>query len=429
MKDASQTKALVVDNGQFVSIARKLGEQIEKCFYWSPADRSLPLIQEAMIGDGFDDIERVKSIWDVVDDVDFFVFPDIGHCGLQKYLIGLGKPVWGARDGDSLESNRGKFLKALESMGMEVPPHEIIKGLTNLRLFLDDKEDKYIKISKWRGNFETFHWIDREQTQSELDNLAVEFGPAKEHVTFYVFDPIDTDIEDGCDTYCIDGEYPSLVLHGMEAKDKAYLGTMCKFDELPEQVRLVNEQFAPALKAFGYRGAFSTEVRILKDKFYFIDCTARFPSPPHQLETELWGNFAEILWQGANGVCIDPDPTAKFGAQALLTVSRNDKEWTAVKVPGSIKNSVKCGFCCEIDGLLCFPPNPLEHMAGYLVATGDTIEEAVNSLREKAEELPDGLKCEPESLASLLKQVASAEEKGMEFTSQKVPEPSIVLDD
>lgn len=428
--NAKEAICLVVDNGQFIPVARRLGEQVEKCYYWSPADRSLPVIQEAMMGDGFDEIERIESIWDVMEEVDFFVFPDIGHASLQKYLVSLGKPVWGARGGDVLETNRGLFLKTLKDVGLEVPDHSIIKGLTNLRLFLRDKEDKYIKISKWRGNFETFHWVDWGSTESELDNLAVEFGPAKEMITFYVFDPIETDIEDGCDTYCIDGRYPSLVLKGMECKDKSYLGTMMKYDEMPEQLIEVNQKFATAMRQYDYRGFFSTEVRILDDKFYFIDPTCRAPSPPHQLQAAMWDNYAEILWQGANGNCIDPEPNSKFGVQALLSVSRNEKEWAAVKIPDSIKDSVKCGFCCEIDGRLCFPPSPLESMAGYLTATGDTIEEAIASLQEKAKELPASMKCEDKSLAELLKQAQSAEDKGMTFTKeQDIPEPSIVLDD
>ena len=780
MKEVKDLIVCCVDNGQFIPVARRLGEQVEKCYYWSPADRSLPVIQEAMLGDGFDEIERVESIWDVVEETDLFVFPDIGHASLQKYLVSLGKPVWGARGGDVLESNRGLFLKTLESVGLEVPDHDVVKGLTNLRLFLKDKEDKYIKISKWRGNFETFHWVDWGSTESELDNLAVEFGPAKEMITFYVFDPIDTDIEDGCDAYCIDGKYPSLVLKGMECKDKSFLGTMMKYDEMPEQLREVNDKFAAALRQYDYRGFFSTEVRILPDKFYFIDptcfsedtevltdsgwklfpalkksdkvatrseageiqyqhptnylnykydgemilltnnkktieclvtpdhkvlrsgrdggdyclqkadsltdkgyiprtghwfgeapkffhipeyrhswlsgrwmkcfkekhceplaveietmlkfmgyylsegcvggggwlvsisqfkhkqamldglkafpveprvndkgfqlhsvqlvqyckqfgtCSEKFvpdwikrlspelinvfldayvlgdgsvekgsrtiyttsrrmaddlqelffkagsvasiferksagtemsvgdksyvrnhnillvcetksfnrfwfetgarksryikrvpyrgdvycvtvpnstlyvrrngkpfwsgncraPSPPHQLQAAMWDNYADILWQGANGNCIDPEPNSKFGVQALLSVSRNEKEWAAVKIPDSIKDSVKCGFCCEIDGRLCFPPSPLESMAGYLTATGDTIEDAIASLQEKAKELPASMKCEDKSLAELLKQAQSAEDKGMEFTKdQDIPEPSIVLDD
>lgn len=418
---------MVCDHGQFIEVARALGRQVAKCYYWSPADRSLPMIQEAVIGDGFDEIERVKSVWDVASRCDFFVFPDIGMCGLQRELISQGEAVWGARESDSLESNRGKFLRALKKCGLEVPRNETVVGLTNLRLFLKDKEDMYVKISKWRGNFETFHWVDFEQTSAELDNMAVEFGPMKEQITFYVFWPIDTDLEDGVDTYCIDGVFPKRVLHGMECKDKSFIGTMCDFDELPDPVREVNEKFAAVLK--DYRGFFSTEVRILPDKFYFIDPTCRAPSPPHQLQTELWGNYADILYSGALGKCIDPEETAKFGVQALLSYKRNSTEWVSFKIPESIERNVKCGFCCKVDGLLVFPPHPLETMAGYLVATGDTIHEAIKNLQESAKELPPGLSCEDKSIAELLKEVHSAEEKGMEFTDQKVPDPATVIND
>lgn len=425
----SDTVCAVVDNGQFVEIARALGRQVKKCYYWSPADRSLPLIQEAVIGSGFPEMERVSNIWKIKDKCDFFVFPDLGHSGLQKELIAQGFPVWGARDGDRLESDRGLFFDTLKELGMEVPPHEVIEGITNLRLFLKDKEDKWVKISKWRGNFETFHWVDWEQTEPELDDLAVEFGSEKEDVLFYVCDPIETDIEDGVDSYCIDGWFPDRVLHGMEHKDKSFIGTMCDWDDLPEQVKLVNNDIAEALKKFDYRGFFSTEVRILPDKFYFIDPTCRAASPPHQLMTEIFKNFADILYQGAQGDCINPIDTAEFGVQALLSYKRNEKEWVKFKIPESIERNVKCGFCYQKDGLLCFPPHPLETMAGYLVATGDSIKEAIGNLQDAAKELPPGLECADKTLAELLKEIAVAEKHGMEFTPQEIPEPVIVLED
>jgi hypothetical protein len=428
VKDVKDIVVACCDHGQFLPIARKLGEQVAKCYYWSPSEKSLRLVQEGIIGDGFEDIERVENIWDIKDKVDCFVFPDIGFAGLQKELIRQGYPVWGARDGDSLESNRGKFLKALKEMGMEVPPHKIIKGLTNLRLFLKDEEDKYVKISDWRGNFETFHWTNWDEGEGELDNYAVEFGATKELITFYVFDPIDTDIEDGMDTYFVNGSFPKIVLHGMENKDKSYIGCMTDWDDVPEQVREVSEQFAPALAEYDYRGFWASEVRILPDKYYFIDTTNRAPSPPHQLQTELWGNFADIIWQGANGNCIDPEPTAKFGVQALLSCSRNSKEWVSFNIPDKIKKNVKCGFCCEINGKLVFPPHQLETMCGYLVGTGDTIQEAITDLQDAVKELPSGMKCEDKSIAELLKELQLAEDKGIEFGTGDIPEPATVIE-
>lgn len=430
MKPVDSLVVAVVDHGQFLEVARAIGRQVAKCYYWSPAEKSLKLIQEGVIGDGFPEIERInknQGIWDVKDECDLFVFPDLGFASEQRELIRQGIPVWGARGSDTIESNRGKFLRMLSKLEMNVPPHETVLGLTNLRLFLKDKEDKFIKISDWRGNFETFHWTNWDECEGELDNYAVEFGPTKEHITFYVFDPIDTEIEDGIDSYCIDSKFPNVVLHGCEHKDKSFIGCMTKWEDLPEQVRTVNEQFAPMLN--DYRGFFSTEVRITKDnESFFIDPTCRAPSPPHQLMTELFSNFADIIWHGANGICIDPEPSAKFGVQALLSCTRNDKEWSAFKIPSSIESKVKCGFCCQIDGRLVFPPHQLETMCGYLIGTGDTIQKAIDDLQSAVKELPSGLKCEDKSIAELLKEVVEMEDNGIPFTDQKIPEPASVIE-
>jgi hypothetical protein len=174
---------------------------------------------------------------------------------------------------------------------------------------LHDKEDRWIKISRFRGDFETLHWRSWDEDSNRLDAFAVKFGPFREQINFYVFEPIDTDIEDGCDTWCIDGAYPELVIHGMEAKDKAYIGTWQKYSDLPEPLRRVGDAFSPILAGFDYRSFFSTEVRITEDgEPYFIDPTCRAGSPPSQVMTEMIANYSEIIWGGANGkgerVCI-----------------------------------------------------------------------------------------------------------------------------
>jgi hypothetical protein len=56
------------------------------------------------------------------------------------------------------------------------------------------------------------------------------------------------------------------------------------------------------------------------------------------------------------------------------------------------------------------------------------MEEAIESLREHVEQMPEGCKVEFSSLADLLKEVKSAEDSGMKFSDEKVPEPEIILD-
>jgi len=356
------------------------------------------------------------------------VFPDVGFGGLQRELISQGFPVWGHHGGDVIETNRGLFLKTLEDVGMQVPGYKVIQGLTALREHLRDLEDKWIKISKWRGDWETLHWRDWSHDESTLDCYAYQLGPAKDLIKFYVFDSIETDIEDGIDTYCIDGEFPSVVMHGCEMKDKGYVCSVQELSDIDKRVSIVNERFSPILKQYGYRGFFSSEVRIKDDLSYFIDPTCRSASPPSQVMVELFENIGEIIWRGANGECIDPLPTAQFGVQVLMSIDRDKNEWAVMDIPDSIRQWVKCGFSCEINGRVCIPPHQCENMIGWLVATGDTIDEAIKNLKDYAEELPEGVDCDVYSIAHIMKEMQTAKEEGIDFSDHKIPDPSSVID-
>lgn len=429
MKSVSEVTAIVVDHGIFLPIARRLGREFKKVYYFTQHERAFPTVRDC-IGDGFEDVERVDSVWDVKEQCDLFVFPDIGFSSLQRELLAQGKIVWGARDADSIEISRGKFLRSLMETSLPVAPYHKIIGMSSLRDHLQDKTDKWIKISKYRGDWETMHFRDMAQDEMELDARAVILGPWKELIPFYVFDEIETTIEDGCDTYCIDGAFPSLVIHGMEAKDKAYLGTFQKLADLPEEVRCVTDAFGPILAGYGYRSLFSAEVRITeKGESYFIDPTLRAGSPPSQVMCEMIGNLGEIFWHGAQGELIDPVPEAKFGVQALVSIKGDRMAWGAMEVSEELDRWLKCGFCSRIGSRIVFPPDKDSPSGdvGWLVGIGDTMEQAINHLRKNTDALPCGCSCQFTSLTELLQEVHEAEDKGMEFTDQEVPDPESVV--
>lgn len=427
MKSTSDVTAVVVDHGIFLPIARRLARDFRKVYYFTPGEKAFPTVRDC-IGDGFDDIERVDDIWKVKAEADLYVFPDVGFAGEQRELMSQGKPVWGAVDADSLEMMRGKFLNALITTDLPVPGYQKIVGLSALRDHLRDKQDKYIKLSRFRGDWETMHWRDWARDELELDQRAVKLGPWKDVVPFYVFDSIPTENEDGCDTWCIDGRYPSLVIHGMEAKDKAYLAAFQRFDDLPEEVRKVNDAFGPILAGYGYRSFFSTEVRITDDgQSYFIDPTCRAPSPPSQIMCEMIGNLGEVVWRGAQGELVEPDVAAKFGVQAIVNVAHGS-DWCALPLPDELDRWFKAGTCARIDGRLCFPPDKDSPSldVGWLIGIGDQPEEAIKHLEHNIKLLPEGATCEYRYLADLLKQVAAAEDKGMEFSDTEMPGPEVV---
>lgn len=428
MKKASEVVACVADFGLYVPLGRRLAREFSKVYYFSPWESAGPKLKNDVIGGGYPEIQRTESIWEVKDECDLFVFPDIGYVAEQRELISQGKAVWGCGDAADLESNRGLFLKSLKEAGLSVPYFEAIRGVSNLKIYLRDKEDKYIKVSTWRGDFETFHWNSLLENETGLDSLAVEWGPFKESVVFYVFDPVKTEIEDGMDAWRINGQWPKTVLRGMENKDKSYLATFQKFDELPEAVRAVNEAFGTVLDKFGFAGKFSTEIRIKPDgEFFFIDPTPRFGSPPSQMECELIDNLGDIIWHGANGKMMEAEIAAQFGAQAVINLDRSD--WAVIKLPEEIDRWAKFSYSCKQGGCVCIPPDeggPTQ--IGWLVGIGDSIKEAIESLQEHAEQLPDGIEAEITSLAETLRKINDDEKGELEFTDDPVPPPSVVLE-
>lgn len=427
MKEVKDSIFCVVDHGLFPHIAQCLADQSKHVYYTGPCEEVMEKIKDATIGDGFENITRVKSLWDVKNQCDCFVFPDIGFGGEQKELLSQGLPVWGHHGADELEVMKGLFLDTLKDMGMEVPPHNRIKGFSELKAFLHDNPDKYIKISRYRGDWETLHYRNESMDGLELEARGIRLGPLREHITFYVFDPIDAKIEDGIDTWRMNKQWPKRVLHAIERKDKSLIGGIQDMADIHEDVRAMNELFAPALDAYGYAGPFSTEVRIA-DVPYLNDPTIRFGSPPSQLQTVLITNLPEVILAGAHGECLEPECDDELGAQVLVTSDRDKEEWLNFPMPKELRPFVKSSFACEIDGDVQILPNPLENWAGWLVATGKTIEEVVEAMKQRKELLPDGFDCDLTPLHDLLRELEEAKEQGIQVTEQTIPSPAIVLD-
>ena len=429
MTDPSQLTACVVDNGLYLPLAQKLAPSFKRMLYWAEWQEAFPTIHKRIIGDGFEGIERVDDIWRTKNETDLYIFPDIGRGELQAELESQGKLVWGSRAGDRLESNRGAFMRVLQEVGLPVPTFEEVTGITELRAVLHDREDVYLKMSKYRGSFETCHWRSWREDEGLLDAWAVKFGPLKDLMTFYVFDALNTELELGVDTFCIDGQFPSLMLHGLEAKDKGYLGSVTKRDDLPEQLRVILEAFGPVLAKERYRNAFGAEVRVVEGAGYFIDPCCRFPVPAAGAEMELIGNLPEIILAGAAGELVEPEMVAQFAAECVLTAKCEKDVWRVVDFPETVKPFVKCGDSCEVDGRICFPPDEKHgEEIGWIFATGNTIEETVKTLKARVKLLPDGVHACTESLFDLLKEAAEAKSEGIEISDQPLPQPETALE-
>lgn len=428
----------VVDHGLFLPLAHRLADSGAKVYYHNPSwMKAFPVLAEAIIGDGFADIECVPDLWDVKEKVDCFVFPDIYHAGLQLELRKQGYPVWGSAKGMALEVDRQFFLHKLAELGLDVPEYKVVRGINNLHAYLKDKKDIWIKTSKFRGSFETKHFRSWDLDEKLLDVWAFRFGGLKEHIDFICFTKIDTQLEIGSDTYCVDGQFPKYQLHGIEAKDAAYLSAVTKREDMPEQILPIMEAFSPYLKEAQYRCQWSMEVRVTDTQNFFIDATCRGGLPSTGSQLMLWKNFPEIIYHGARGELVDPIPTAKFSAEAMVKLSGERGAWECVRVPDELKMNLRLSDCCEVNGTAWFSPDqPFESEQhgsvkeiGWLVATGNTPTEVAEEMNRLADLLPDACDADVEALASIIREVEAEKEEGIHFTSMTMPNPEIVLEE
>lgn len=386
MKEASDVTCLFVDHGLFLPLAQRLSQFYKRVLYHKPGTEAFPTINRGCVGDGFGEIECCTDPWELIDkgEIDLAVFPDILDSGMQLHLEDLGIPVWGSRKGDSIELSREKFMGILKDAGLDSPKYERVVGLSDLMAHLFDKKDKFIKISRWRGSMETWHWRSWALDEDRLFGLGLKFGPLREYVPFLVFDSIQTDIEDGGDFLAVDGHWPYLCLRGIESKDKGYFSAVTHLNDLPDYTREILSVFGEVLKPYRYRNLFSVEIRVKDDKAYFIDPCCRGPLPATSSQMMVWKNIGDFVWSGAHGDLIELEPAAKFTAECALTMKRDKGAWSVVDVPEALKPWVKIPDCCEADGLLAIPPDDQhDETVGWLVALADSPKEIIETIKDE----------------------------------------------
>jgi hypothetical protein len=370
MKQSYKTKSVcVVDMGLFIELAVKLTEWFGKVYYFMPWQASaFPKSNSRLVGTGLDGITIVRYIWDIVDEVDLFVFPDVYLGDLQQELIRQGKLVFGSRRGDELELHRSTAKEHLAA----------------LRKYLKEHKNQFVKVNITRGDFETFESHNYRLSEPKLDELESSLGAKKTQLEFVVEEKIDNAVETGYDGFCIDGQYPATALAGIEIKDKCYLMKVLPYSKLPEEITSFNAAISPTLKEYQYRNFMSTEIRVTEDKVpYMIDFCARCGSPPSEIMMELISNLPDVMWYGAGGVCIDIETSHKWAAEILLQSAWADNYWQAVQFPPKLREFVKLRNIAKIDGeYYVVPQSSSCPEIGAVVGVGDTMEEAIEMAKE-----------------------------------------------
>jgi len=420
MSDDLSTKVVtVVDNGLFVDIALRIAPAFKKVYFWSPWQSAFPRSSTVLVGDGFDEIDRTRWLFDAIEKSDLIVFPDVYWQDLQVFLEKTGKLVWGSRKGEVLELNRAKTKELLKSLDLPVGPYEVVRGMRALRSYLLDHPNSWVKLSINRGDAETFNSLTYDIIKPRLDQLEAQLGGKSELAEFVVEDNLESEIEVGYDGFCIDGNFPKRSFMGYELKDEFFIGSVKDYKELPEFIRESNDKLAPFFARHKYRGFYSSELRVTKDKTaYLIDPCCRGASPPHEIYLEIFDNWPEIFWYGAQGKLIDPNPVFKYGICAMMHSTFATKNWLPLHIPDDIRHLVKIRNWCRIDGVDYFVPQPDSELPeiGALVAVSDSLEDAIEQLKENAERIQAySLEIKIDGLDKGMEQVEAGKALGIEL--------------
>ena len=426
MKKASEVTALYLDNGPFHSFALKLAETYKKVYYAPNWKSSFPAIEDALVGSQFEDgekidtfeglpLEVIENIFDVIDECDILITPDVYNGDIAAYFHEKGKPVFGAMYGEMLELERYEAKEIFKEYGMDVKDAKRIIGVDNLKKYLEKKKDKvWIKISKYRKLFETFAHTDYRFTELILDKLAYKLGPLKSVVEFLVEPDIPDATEEGIDTFFTDGKFPEHSIQGIEIKGVSYFGEFVKYEDLSEAVRDVNEKIAPILKKCSYQGAFSTEIRTTGKEHFLLEPTTRLPSPCNELYQEMYEDIGEVVWMIGNGKMPELKSKKRYGLQVVLNINWQDDESThlAVYFPEEYRKNIKLKNPIIVDGQhYALLINDVSEV-GALITMGDTPEECKTEMLKIMEEIKySGMELNPLHIDEAIEEYAKMSKK------------------
>lgn len=415
-EDLKTKSCAVIDNGAFLETAVMLSKAFGKTYYVTPWVNAFPRSNDAMIGVGIPGLTRIDSVFDVVDDTDLFVFPDVGDGPLQVHLEGLGKRVWGSRMGEELEFQREKTKRFLAKIGLHVGEWQSVKGLDALRTFLKENPEQWVKVDKFRGDFETFHAPDYKQIETRLDEIEQILGVRKHGTRFVVERNIPDAVEIAFDGYTVDGRFPKHSVCGIEIKDAGYVGKYIPYERVPTPLREINEKLAPALEGYRYRNFFACEARITKDhRAWIIDPCCRSSSPPGDMLLNMYTNLPEVFWEGSNGKLVEPQVLGKWCAELLIHFAGDGKAWRAVDFPDKIRDHIKLRAAARIEGRYYMIPQVTgPQMVGAACGIGSTLQEAMEQAKEYAAQVKGYLfASEPHSLDQAAEELKKLEGLGL----------------
>jgi len=408
---------LVIDSGLYTELSNALSDGGKNTvWYYTYFGSAFPSHKEYAPGDNFEKLEKVKYFWDYVDKADCVVNFDVSSNDMIDWLRKKypEKSIFGAGLGERLENDRLGFKRWCKELGLPVIPYEVIKGITNLRKYLEKNPKKVVKINIFRKDFETLVCKDYLSVKQVLDNRAPLMGIYADEIDFIVEDMVECKVEAGYDGFFNGQDFGHLSV-GYEYDKNLYLGRVG--GEIPEVLEETLDAFQPLLQRMNYRGCISTEERIVsRDEHYFIDPCMRAPLPLGVLYSRFIKNWPEVVYNIGKGESFEIECDEKYvGAYALSTRNAEDY-YTLIQMKKGHRDDFRLMMACQDRNKNYYSVKGLESVV-VIVAGGNSPEEVIEKLKDQAENVSaHGLETdEVKGIDGILDIIKEGEKVGIEF--------------
>jgi hypothetical protein len=407
---------LVYDLGLFTEQSLRLLRDVAEVKYFVPWVSAFPEIFREKIGEGLDGLERVDYFWDHVDKADMIFVPDT-HCSdIVQFLRRHEYPVAGVGSAERLEQDRWYGRTQQKENGLPVQETHRIVGIDALMEFCKTHKNFHIKIDTFRGIEESFLHIDFHQSESTIYKMAHTLGPYKEDIVFLCEEDI-PGVEPGLDAITWEGEliYPCMV--GYESPGTGIVEhTVQTLNDMPLALQIIDEGLAPAFREHKMRFFYSAEIKIGPDRIpYLIDPTMRMAAPgTSAIQCELIENYTEVIYGLATGEKVIPVIKHKYGAALPMNTEEGGKEWVNIGFPEDMRKWVKLRMAVKKDKDYYMVPG--FESAGCVIGFGETVEEVINVVKERANEVKGKrLNKEPTGFDGIAEHIEEGKKYGIPF--------------
>lgn len=379
-------KPLIADHGLYTNLAARLGRETPVA-YFSTWANAAPFSRDVLPGTGLEGVERVDDPVAFILDgkASALIVPDLYLTDYERLARGMEIPTFGPGGGARIETDRWFLKEFLEAHKFPVIQSDEIAGIGHFRDYLKApaNDDKFIKLSTFRGDMETRHHRHWRGSRAWFEHQAGQLGPGGDLMRFIAERPIPSEIETGIDTYFRDGWVLPMIV-GYEIKDAGYIGVRAEdWKELPREVRRLAGALAEYFNEQSYNGFFSNEMRVLKDgTVYMTDATCRVPSPPGGVMMAACRNFAAMVLKDKA-----PDyGEARYFCEIILKSGWVANHFLEISYPPEMEERLAFHNHCKIGEATWAIPHRWGHQEfGSACGWGETLEEAAGMAQETAE--------------------------------------------